>query len=211
MFKNIICEILNKKKVISYLIFAGIPASLFFVLSFYILRSSGFEAIEILRDPAQQTKTSSFLGFLSNIGVFLWIASLSIACFTSSYLYKKTQIKVLLLIGVLSMILAIDDFFLIHDRYIDQKICFLFYAFAIMGILLFHLKEIIDIAIFPFLLSGFLLASSIVIDLGYNYLCIPYAYAQVLEEFFKFTGGATWLYFTFSIAAMKIGKVNKVN
>ena len=57
---------------------AAIPALIVYALSVLVLTSSGFTLLEILRDPAQQTGMSSFLGFVSNIGVWIWVSSAAI-------------------------------------------------------------------------------------------------------------------------------------
>ncbi|MRU16666.1 hypothetical protein FDP25_14590 [Roseovarius sp. A21] len=57
------------------------PAFVFFVTSLSILSLAGFGLVEILRDPAQLTEQSSFLGFLSNVGSWLWVSAAAI-CFS---------------------------------------------------------------------------------------------------------------------------------
>ena len=55
------------------ILFAGLPASLFYAVSVLGLWALGFKLMEILRDPAQLSGQSSFLGFVSNIGIWLWV------------------------------------------------------------------------------------------------------------------------------------------
>ncbi len=197
-------QIFIQERILRYVYFACIPALLFYSLSLLGLSSSGFEIIEILRDPAQQSGQSSFLGFLSNVGVWLWVSSAAI-CFFSTLTYKSVangrHKELLFLVGMLSMILAIDDFFMIHDRYVNQNICYLTYAVIAGSLLVRHYKEIIEIDGFSFLLAGLLLALSILTDLIQGYIPLRYAYTQVLEEGFKFVGAATWLYFSYCIAS----------
>ncbi len=166
-----------------------------------------FEVMEILRDPAQQSGESSFLGFLSNIGVWLWISSAAI-CFFSAICYRhvihEDHQGLLFLTGLLALILGIDDFFLIHDRFIDQNICYLLYAVLAIALLVRHYKRIIEIHGFSFLCAGLLLASSIVTDLVQSYIALEYEESQILEEGFKFTGAASWLYFSACAASFGI-------
>ena len=88
-------KIFSLKKVSNCILIAIVPALLFYSFSLFGLKSRGFEIMEILRDPAQQSGASSFLGFLSNIGIWLWVSSSSICFFTiitSGYnLKKKSQ------------------------------------------------------------------------------------------------------------------------
>ena len=183
-------KIFVPKKLYSCIFIAVIPALLFYSFSLFGLKSAGFGIMEILRDPAQQSGASSFVGFLSNIGIWLWVSSAAICFFTT-------------ITGMLSIILAIDDFFLIHDRYINQKICFLFYALFAGALLIRHYKLIIEIEGFAFLLAGSFLALSILTDLIQSRIPLQYNYTQVIEEGFKFSGVATWLYFIARVASFR--------
>lgn len=203
------------KKIYPCLLIAILPALLFYISSILILKSYGFEIVEILRDPAQQFNTSSFFGFLSNIGIWLWVSSTAICFFTiltNGYSIEKQQKQLLLLTGLLSLILAIDDFFLIHDRYIRQSLCYLVYAILASAILIRHYKQILEMEGFAYILAGSLLALSILTDLVQSKLPFSYSSSQVLEEGFKFSGAAAWLYFNSKIASQrKLVYLNKDN
>jgi hypothetical protein len=109
-------------------------------------------------------------------------------------------VQLLILIGILSSAHAIDDFFLIHDRVINERICFAFYAVCAGLILLRHYRTIMNVNGFAFLAAGFLLASSIAVDISQFWgTGIPYQYSQILEEACKFVGAASWLYFCIQI------------
>jgi hypothetical protein len=207
-------QIFNPEKILRYILFACIPAFLFYSFSLLGLSSLGFEIMEIIRDPAQQTGQSSFLGFLSNIGIWLWISSATICFFsisTYTFIVNDKHKELLFLVGMMSIMLAIDDFFMIHDRYINQNICYLAYAFIATALFVRHYKKIIEIDGFSFLLAGLLLALSILIDLIQNFIPLKYAYTQIFEEGFKFIGAATWLYFSWRIASLLMVKVNRKN
>ena len=197
-------KIFLPEKKLHCILFSVVPALLFYGISLVVLRRSGFDFIEILRDPAQQNGQSSFLGFLSNIGVWLWVSSAAICFFsgmTGDVAADGSQRKLLFLVCLLSTLLAVDDFFMIHDRYVRQKVCFLIYAVCGVALFIFYYKMIIEIEGFAFLLACLLLALSILTDLTENYIPLNYPVSQVLEEGFKFIGGASWLYFSFRIAS----------
>ena len=146
----------------------ALPALIFYAASVFILTGSGFTLREILRDPAQQTGLSSFLGFVSNIGVWMWVSSVAICTFSlvsGAASGQKRYTELLILLGLLSLLLAVDDFFLLHERYVYQKGIFLFYAVVALSLMVRHYRGIIDIDGFSFGLSGLLLASSIIIDI----------------------------------------------
>ena len=201
---EIIKKIFVSKKLTHCILVAIIPATVFYGFSLFAMKSQGFNLLQILRDPAQQSGASSFLGFLSNIGIWLWISSAAIGFFvvsTSKSRFNSNHRELIFLTSMLSIILAIDDFFLIHDRYINQKICYFAYAILATIILVRHYKQIIEIAGFAFLAAGTFLALSILTDLVQSYIPIRYSLTQVLEEGFKFIGAATWLYFITRIAS----------
>ena len=203
--KDLVSQMLASKKVLACFL-AVVIALLFYIVSLITLKSQGFGIIQILRDPAQQSGESSFLGFLSNIGVFLWISATAISfllAFSKIILKHKRHRELLFLIGSLSFLLAIDDFFMIHDRYIEQKVVYLIYAVFLGFIFVRHLKTIIKIDGFAFLLAGSFLALSILCDLIEDKTSFTYEQVQVVEEGFKFVGAAIWLYFVTRVAAFE--------
>ncbi len=193
-------QIFIKGKMLRYMVYGFVPALLFYVTSLTVLSYLGFGFIEILRDPAQQTGKSSFLGFLSNMGVWLWVSSAAICFFSASNCQPRGHDKageLLYLMAMLSMLLAIDDFFMIHDRYVNQDLCYLLYAAFVLTLLVRHFAYIMKIDGLAFLFSGMLLALSILTDLTQEHIPLRYSHTQVFEEGFKFIGAASWLYFAF--------------
>lgn len=197
---------LSLKSLIAVLKLAILPAVVFYTISLIILRSSGFETMEIIRDTAQITEHSSFLGFLSNIGIWLWISSVAICFFAVASRrgeLGKNHKQLLVLSGLLSLTLAVDDFFMIHDRYVNQYICYLFYIIFAGLLLVKHYGAILKIDVLTFLLMGFFLMASIGTDTIQRFLPFEYSNTQIFEEGFKFLGAATWLYFNYKAASYK--------
>ncbi|WP_421703035.1 hypothetical protein [Aliiroseovarius sp.] len=196
--KQATARVLARERVWQCFAFACLPALIFYSLSLVSLTGQGFQLMQILRDPGQQLDQSSFLGFLSNIGVWVWVSAAAINFFGALAVGRGRDGKLrelLLLLGALSILLAIDDFFMIHDRFISQRYIFPVYAIIALSILLRHFDQIIRTDGFAFLLAGFFLAMSIVTDFFQGMIPWRYAHTQVLEEGFKFVGAATWLYF----------------
>jgi hypothetical protein len=205
-FSHYFKQIFNSKKILQTIVFATIPALIFYTISLLWLGKEGFSSMQILRDMAQQTDKSSFLGFLSNIGTWLWISSSAISFFAFIN-YRTTALlrhrELLLLIGTLSLLLGIDDFFMIHDRYLDQRLCYATYAILALALLVRHFHNIIEINAFAFLSGGGLLALSILTDLFQDNLPFGYSNVQIIEEGFKFLGAGTWLYFASLVASYR--------
>lgn len=199
---QLIQQIFQPRKILFYVVIAFVPAVAFYALSLIGLNKAlGFTPMEVLRDLAQQTEVHSFRGFLSNIGVWFWVSALSVAYFSAIFLHRGKKQRLLILMGLLASILATDDFFLIHDRYVNQYICYFFYVLVALAILLLHFKDIIEIDGFSFLLAGGLLAGSIATDVIQGYLPFGYETTQIFEEGCKFVGAASWLYFTCRVAS----------
>lgn len=183
---------------------AIVPAMVFYVISLAVLYSSGFIVMEIIRDTAQITEKSSFLGFLSNIGIWLWVCSVAICFFvliSKKDLLNNDHKQLLLFSGILSLVLAVDDFFMIHDRYVNQNICYFVYGVLALILLLKYYKIILKIEPVAFILMGFFLMASIGTDIIQEHIPLKYSLTQIFEEGFKFTGAATWLYFNFRVGA----------
>ena len=194
---------ITRRKVLWCILYAAAPALVFYWLSLEILTQQGFTFREILRDPAQQTGASSFIGFVSNIGVWLWVSSAAICIFaalTQGTTKNRNHTELLILMGGLSLLLAIDDFFLLHERYVYQKGIFFFYAVFAITLMIRHYRTISAIDTFPFLLAGILLGSSVEIDINQRKIPFDYIHVQIVEEACKFVGAAVWLYFCGRVA-----------
>lgn len=193
--------VFNPKKILLCIAIGIVPALIFYIISILGLNEAGLDTLEIIRDPAQQSGKSSFIGFLSNIGTWFWVSAAAISFFTAFGVkfFEESNLKRLLFFtGSLSLLLAVDDFFMIHDRYVDPKICYLFYAVTTLTMFWFHLKTILKIEGFAFLTAGSFLAFSIGIDLLQDVTPMSvetWLNSQIVEEAFKFTGATTWLYF----------------
>ena len=201
-------QLLDIRKISTSLLLVAFPALIFYGVSVLVLSESGYSLQQILRDPAQQSGLSSFLGFVSNIGVWLWVSSVAICCFSlvaGAGRGSRACAELLVLLAMLSLLIAVDDFFLLHERYVYQKGIFLFYAICAISLLVRHFRQILDIDGFSFGLAGLLLASSIIIDIQQRKIPMDYAQVQLLEEGCKFVGASIWLFFCGRTAARRIG------
>ncbi|WP_272008655.1 hypothetical protein [Roseovarius sp. ZX-A-9] len=188
-------------------IYCCIPALVFYLISLGAMALGGFTLVETLRDTAQITKESSFLGFVSSIGAWLWVAATTVCFFrvaAGAGHDGEAHKMLLVLCGWFSAFLAVDDFFLIHDRFITEGILIPIYALFVGYLLRKYYAKIKQIDAFAFLTAGGLLAMSVVVDAVQEILPISYGLSQALEEGFKFVGAAAWLYFCYRIAAYRL-------
>ena len=98
----------------------------------------------LTRDPVSISKLPIYTGFLSQIGIIFWSASAAISLFSAKVLSRHPdtlRIKPFLFVsGLLTMLLALDDVFLLHEEFfpylgVPQNLVFVSYA----GFLLFYL------------------------------------------------------------------------
>ncbi|MRU16667.1 hypothetical protein FDP25_14595 [Roseovarius sp. A21] len=108
------------------------------------------------------------------------------------------------LAGHFSLVLAVDDFFLIHDRYIAEGIIIPLYAIFVIYLLVRHRGTILSVDGFAFFLAGGLLFMSVLVDAVQELMPVSYGLSQTFEEGFKFMDGAAWLYFCTRMAAYRL-------
>ena len=113
-----------------------LPSLILYLLILYISNLHNIKLVLVVRDLAQTCGYPIGVGMISNIGILLWGAASSICFFTAfSKSINREESKLLLLGGLLSGLLCIDDFFLLHDRYIGPD--FLNLTYLSISIFLF--------------------------------------------------------------------------
>lgn len=188
---------------------ALLPALVVYVLALVLSGAAGIRTQLVIRDLAQTCDTALGVGFLSNLGYLLWIAAAAIALFTalSGVVPLRGRVQQLLLCGGgFSLLLCIDDMFLLHDRYIGSTFLYGLYAVFALLILFRFRRQVQALGGGSFLLAVVLLGLSVVIDQLQDVIPVPYARLQLVEEGSKFLGIATWLAF-WSQASAGAGKL----
>ena len=170
------------------------------ILYLAILSVSNFYNIKlslVVRDLAQTCGYPIGVGMISNIGILFWGAAASI-CFFTTFLegINRESSKLLLLGGIFSSMLCIDDLFLLHDRYIGPDFLNLTYL-AISIFLLVRFRRILKIiGLFNLIISVLFLGLSVFFDgVIQQIFNQSYEFTQLIEEGFKFIGIACWLNF----------------
>ena len=189
---------------------ALIPALTVYVAALGLSDLAGIDSQKVLRDLAQTCSTPAGVGLLSNLCYLLWLAASAVALFTTySGLpgIKGKQKGLLACGGWFSLILCIDDMFLLHDRYIGQTFLYLIYIMFSLLIATRYRKQLIASKGELFLLSVALLGTSIAIDLLQPVerdQPVIYMLSQLFEEGAKFLGIATWVLYWCQASAMSI-------
>ena len=151
----------------------------------------------VVRDLAQTCGYPIGVGMISNIGILLWGAAASICLFTTFSENINSDIsKLLLLGGAFSGLLCIDDFFLLHDRYIGPDFLNLTYLTISILILVRFKRLLKKIGLFNLVISILFLGLSIFFDgVIQQIFNQSYELTQLIEEWFKFLGITCWLNF----------------
>jgi len=174
-----------------------LPSSILYLAILYISNLYDIKLSLVVRDLAQTCGYPIGVGMISNIGILLWGAAASICLFTTFSGKINSDIsKLLLLGGAFSGLLCIDDFFLLHDRYIGPDFLNLTYL-AISILILVRFKKILKkIGLFNLVISILFLGLSIFFDGVIQQIFNQnYELTQLTEEGFKFIGIACWLNF----------------
>ena len=174
-----------------------LPSSILYLAILYISNLYDIKLSLVVRDLAQTCGYPIGVGMISNIGILLWGAAASICLFTTFSGKINSDIsKLLLLGGGFSGLLCIDDFFLLHDRYIGPDFLNLTYL-AISILILVRFKRLLKkIGLFNLVISILFLGLSIFFDgVIQQIFNQSYELTQLIEEWFKFLGIVCWLNF----------------
>jgi hypothetical protein len=165
--------------------------------------AGGLKPIRVIRDLAQTCRTPIGVGLLPNLGVLLWTAATALPLFVAfSGLAASGRWRQLLLLGgALSALLTLDDFFLLHDRYIGPTFLYLLYAALALTILVRFRDLLGQAGAGLFLAAAVFLGLSVGIDVVQDVLPLAYTQSQILEEGAKFVGIACWSAFWWRASA----------
>ena len=173
--------------------------------------ANGIEPILVIRDLAQTYGAPILIGLISNLGVLMWAASASIALFSSlsGLIGNREKSNFLCLGGILTCVLCLDDFFLLHDRYIGPDLLYATYSIIGIYILIKFRKIIIEIDFLAFISSVFFFGLSIIFDKFFEPIFAEnYLNVNLLEECFKFIGIACWMNFWFTASKNSLKSKN---
>ena len=186
--------------------FSILPSLILYLAILYLSNLYNIKLILVVRDLAQTCGYPIGVGMISNIGILLWGAAASICLFTSFLeSINRESSKLLLLGGIFSSLLCIDDFFLLHDRYVGPDFLYLTYL-AISIFLLIRFQKILKkIGFFNLLIAILFLGLSVFFDgVIQNIFNQSYEFTQLIEEGFKFIGIACWLNFWCKVSSYSL-------
>ena len=201
-----------KKTFLNLLYISIVPSIVVYFLTIGFSYFYKINPILVVRDLAQTCGYPIGVGMISNIGILLWASSGAITLFVSiSKLAEREIAKLLLMGGIFSSILCVDDFFLLHDRYVGPDFLNITYLSMTILMLIKFWKVLLKIGLFPIIISLLFLSSSVFFDsILQQLLSENYGLIQLYEEFFKFLGIACWLNFWCNASVYSINLKNNL-
>jgi hypothetical protein len=132
----------------------------------------GIGMSRLSRDPLEVANVPIYYGLLSNLGMLVWAAGAFISFF-SSFQVRGVKVRSLLRwAGILTLILLLDDFFLLHDEVfpkllgLPEEWVYGVYLLTFPVFFLYHLDIIRSQTEFRILaLAIFLMSVSVLIDM----------------------------------------------
>jgi hypothetical protein len=180
-----------------------LPAGLALLAVFAASRITGLPVAMYTRDPADITHTSPFLGVLSNLDILLWCATAAVCLFAFLVIRQdpgRRKVALFLLLGgLLTILLLLDDLFLLHERvfprYLHWRQRYPYYAyFSLTVAYLVAFRKIILKGDFWMLAAAFVFfALSIAVDAFTGPLSESFPSFHLFEDGFKLFGLASWL------------------
>jgi hypothetical protein len=193
-----------KRPVVRTALVGLLPALAVYLLALALSNAAGVNTQLVIRDLAQSCDTPLGVGFLSNLGYLLWMSAAAIALFTALARVggvRGRERQLLLCGGSFSLLLCLDDMFLLHDRYIGSSLLYGLYAVFALLILFRFRQQVLALGGGSFLLAVVLLGLSVLLDLLQELIPVPYTTLQLYEEGAKFLGIACWLSFWWQASA----------
>jgi len=165
---------------------------------------------KLAKDPAEVMNFPAYIGLLSNWSAILWTVAAAI-CLFSAVLLKQQKapnatFRFIAVSGGFSLLLAIDDLYLLHDRlfpklfHIPEAFFYLLYVFAFLAYLIYFIPQILkyDYLLFFAALLFFLMSRRI-------FFTIPF-FDQFMTtgDMLKYFGIVFWLAFFYRTALFEV-------
>lgn len=187
---------------------------------YLISYGSGIPLSVFLKDASQTLDSPSYLGIISDAGIFL-LFGISLNCFLTYAVIRKGEVKsfrpgFFLYFGCFILLLMVDDKFLLHEMvyavWLPEKVIYLTYLSILgLGILIFQ-KELLESRFILLLLGAGFLGMSLAVDLFQERIEERIGSIRILiEDGFKFIGFVVWFGFFFITCRHSIRQVMRTS
>jgi hypothetical protein len=169
------------------------------MVTFSLLNDFHFSFLS--RDPVQILEVPPYIGIVSNVGILMWCSAAAIIFYSAKLVSQAGKPKIrknfLIVSGLITMMLMIDDLFLFHDvvfpvyLHIGENVFFAFYGISVCAMIYFFRELILKTDYILFMLSFGFLGSSAISD-SLAAMGFIGKYAMALEDSLKFMGILSW-------------------
>ena len=202
-------------------VFFGIYFVVFAMLATAWLQSNvSFDVL--FRDTFAVASVPVYYGLFSNLGIFLWLSAAAIMFFSASILFvigKPNKYRNFLLsFGSITLFLAMDDFFMLHERVfprflrISEKIIFIAYGIIVLYSI-FRYRNIIFHNNFKIFFTAVLcLFLSIAVDqiINSDDFLLKANDTYFFEDSFKLIGIVTWCFYFIKVSLARIASLDQL-
>lgn len=201
----------SRFKIIWILVISAFLISLIALLRFW----KGVPISSLTRDINAVAGVPFYIGFFSQIGIFFWVASVSICLFSARILSKRKKNSpfrnFLFFSGLLTLLLALDDIFLLHEEVfpdylgVPEKVVFASYGVLVLFLLVKFYKTILRTDFIVLAMAFFFFGFSVISD----FLTIPGLNQFLVEDSAKMVGIVSWFFYFHGCAESAIGAVEE--
>ncbi len=163
----------------------------------FLFHAVGQVPLEVLtRDIVSTGHLPVYTGLLSQLGIFIWVATAAICLFASQVLIGKGNQRYLIIASAISLYLGIDDAFLLHESVfpaigIHQKIVVASYGLLMALFVWNYWKTLLSTDFLLMAIAFICFATSILID---SFLWNSSSLiTNLLEDGAKFVGLVAWI------------------
>lgn len=197
----------RNKPVWSFAMYAYALAILVLFVMIFIRFRYNIPMAELTRDPVQLLNGRPYTGMLSNLGIIIWSATTGICLFVvilnSPYPQLKRERRFFLLAFILTMVLLLDDLFLLHDVILPEDLNisenYLYVVYGILSLvfIVYFRSDILQTPYMLLIAAVIFFGFSIGVDTIVKFLNLEHGF--FLEDGSKFLGIISWgTYFTFT-------------
>jgi hypothetical protein len=173
----------------SHLIFAGVVGFLAIALVALASWLLGEPAAVFTREPQGVLDGAFYVGSFSNLGALIWFGAAAILSFTASL--KPLDRGALILAGILTWAMGLDDMFMLHDRvypklYLNEILISTLY-FGVIGVIVMrYYRRLLRSTLVGIVIAVIIWVLSVITDHYFNNL------GQLAEDGTKFIGIVVW-------------------
>ncbi|MBD2364552.1 hypothetical protein H6G36_25820 [Anabaena minutissima FACHB-250] len=165
-------------------------------------------------DQSAVANVPPYIGLFSNIGILLWCVCAAICLFSYAILKVNNQAqeyaKFFLYSGLLTTLLLVDDFFLLHEvvfpkYHISERIVYAIYMIVFSSFFM-RFRKI-------FKKTEFLILLAAILSLGLSIICdtIWQGIPTFIEDTFKLVGITTWVTYFMRLCLREISSILNVS